>query len=172
MVITGLITDIKEEDIKLTGPWKYRDSNLVTVFFDIDGKQSSVLLSNLLKRGFSFSQIKYYSFLQFKVESRKKGMSVDEIRNDEKAFMDCLKQVNLHFLRHSHLVSNQEIEEFRGPQSFEDHHDNARFYYYGLGKFRYFRQKDLADLLHNDFGQVKANKFMNDPTHAEFTRHQ
>ena len=167
MEITGVQSDIDEE--KSSGPtWKYRRSALVTVFYVMDEKECSIRLNNLRERGFPCTQLKYYSFLHFKIVLKKMGKSVDEIKNDEAAFMDCLQQVNVYFIRHPDVTRSQEIEEFRGPQSYADCHDSTRFHYYGKGSYRYYRRKDLVELLQKDFEQVKTNEFMNDPVNSQF----
>ena len=108
--ITGIKTDIvDDEEGDLTGPWKYKNSSLVTVSYTLldDGIQSSIRLNDVHNRGFPFTSLKYYSFLHFKVLSSRMSKSVDEIKSDEISFMDCLQQVNVYFTNHPELVSNQ-----------------------------------------------------------------
>ena len=170
ITIVGVQTDLDEEMSTTEVSWKYRDSAQVKILYAVDGNEcgTPIRLDNLRERGFPVKKYRYYSFLYLKESAQKNFLSPDDIKSDETLFMDSLDVVNDYFRRHPDQVENQNIVEFSGPQCYADRNNSSRFYYYGNGQYRYYRQKDLVELLHKDFGQVKANEFINDPANSKF----
>ena len=168
--ITKVSTDVENQpEDNLVGPWEYKNSSNVTIAYIIDNNASSIRLDNLIERGFPESRkFQYYSFLQFKNYCQKMGKTLDDVKDDESTFMSILCDVSLYYASNPECACSQEIGEFNGPQSYEDRNIEARFFYYGAGKIKFYRRKDLYEILYKDYGQVKTNQFLNNPGKSDF----
>lgn len=166
------VMDTIEDELNLQGPWVYKNIVNVFIHYRVENSLHKVRLDNLMAAGtFPYSldvRFKYYSFLSFKEFSRKLEKTYEETRNDEEVFLKLLHDIDCYYARHPQYAVNQGLNEFCGPQSFSDRNDESKFFYYGNGQFKFYREKDLQALIFKDHEQAKTNEFFHAPISAKY----
>ena len=136
--ITAVSTDLENQKSDLEGPWEYKSSSNVYIEYTVDNLSYNVRLDNLISRGcFTIpKQFRFYSFLLFKTYCKKIEVS----------FMRILVAVDYYYTVHPEYVTSQRLQEFCGPQSYDDRNCEERFFYYGCGTIKFYRKKDMSVL--------------------------
>ena len=171
------VTDCQQPHDQYNGPWPYFDSVKCTVHYSFtDGTRHSMQLKDLIHRGFAIPQhlvkktYKYYSFIKFKKyckEYNDHRGTVQEVESNEDLYLQILEKVHRYYEQNMTCAESEGIEEYRGPQSYADREDATKRLYYGKGKYRLYRMRDLTDEIGKRKGKDVALRFQADPTTDE-----
>lgn len=152
--------------------WTYYDSAKVYIHYTVDGQnEHRMRLNNLLQRGFEIHEknmLKYYSFLQLKMELRKychiHRVQYQDAFNNKTAFEEALLSVHDYYQKNPDTAIKENIEKGRGPSDFDEREELEKLYYYGRGKIKYYRWSDMGKTIQNEYGQTVLAKFSIDPS--------
>ena len=169
--ITMVHTDLDyNSPLDLDGPWQYCDSAEVMITYTIDNKVHDMRLDNLLTRRRFVKPTspdhayKYYSYIRLKQVLKNTSPSTYAEFLDtvgEADYLCALEDVNEYYRKHPNVTEQEGIEEYRGPQHYEERHNR----YYGKGQNKFYRFSTFVKL----FGEMgytpnQLNDMLKDPS--------
>ena len=170
--IDSIQTDVVSSSTTHQGPWHYKNAIKTYIYIyiyyhtigsiktkinnisigDVEKSVSKrIALYDLKRWGFPTKLIfKWYSWLRFESFAAEKFENVDTVLSNKTYFINLLKQVHDYYRRTTYAQQAEELEPYKGPQSYDLfinpylRRDNAAIlHYYGRGLIPWYKQGEL-----------------------------
>ena len=67
--------------------------------------------------------------------------------------MDILYEVTRYYEQHAECVNQEGLEEYKGPQTYEDRANKEALHYYGKGWYKWYRISEFKKQMSSIFGE-------------------
>lgn len=148
--IVGIDSDIEGSCSDLVGPWSYRNGRKAFVEYSIKERAGlgtkRISLGNLINQGFpKFEPLKFkwYSWLRFKFFAERDS-NLDNVLSSKEDFMSFLKTLHEFYRGNQICIQPEGVEEFKGPQSYDDINNKELLHYYGKGWYKWYKNPFLS----------------------------
>lgn len=179
ITIDKVQSDLDNSPDNKSESWYYKNGKNVFIHYTVHDNYSTrsdrIRLQDLRRRGFPVtapdSEFSWYSWLRFKMEVKKiKNATLQEALADENLFLTVLKAVNLHYQKTPQSAIEEGLEQYKGPQKFDDKNDTSRLHYYGSkGMIKWYRKREMENQMDKMFGTESPLRKLELFRHAPWT---